>query len=415
VVGMAEGELARDVRHLVWISGVSWDGHPGSDRLMGSAMTRYGNILWVDPPVSPLALVRRRSGEARTVKPVISVISDRIIRLTPVALPGLTRPLVRLTTAILLRAQIRWALRRTGIRPFAVVASHLENVLYGWDNGVVRVLYGTDDYVSGAGLMGLSAGRLKTLERLALARADVVIAISSQLARRWSALGANPILIPNGCSPAQGSAETLPSAVRDLKAPVIGLFGQLSERIDFDLLDAIVEAGFSLLLVGPRDPRWETQRFATLIARPNVYYAGSVALEEMPSYLAAIDVGITPYQDSPFNRASFPLKTLEYLGAGRPVVSTNLPAARWLCEDLARSDQVDFAEKILTLASSPPKFVAALVRMAGDPKCPRIPNRAPSLARLTESAGEQRRAFAERHSWPRRAEAFAAAIGLTDN
>ena len=43
-----------------------------------------------------------------------------------------------------------------------------------------------------------------------------------------------------------------------------------------------------------------------------------------------MDVGLLPYDFSPFNVGSFPLKTLEYLAAGLPVVATSLPAIRWL-------------------------------------------------------------------------------------
>ncbi|MBI4899196.1 MAG: hypothetical protein HY829_01825, partial [Actinobacteria bacterium] len=35
-----------------------------------------------------------------------------------------------------------------------------------------------------------------------------------------------------------------------------------------------------------------------------------------------LSVGLTPYADSTFNRRSFPLKTLEYLAAGIPVVTS---------------------------------------------------------------------------------------------
>jgi teichuronic acid biosynthesis glycosyltransferase TuaH len=405
--------LTRNIRDLlVWFAGVSWDGIRGSDRHMVSAMTRHVRILWVDPPVSPLTSTRRRFGAARTPRPVIATVDDRITRLTPVALPGLCRPLVRATTAPLVRAQVRWALRRTGVRPFAMVASHLEEVLGGWSDGVANVLYGTDDYVAGAGLMGLSTNRLEVLERRALARADVVVVVSTQLAERWAALGADPVLIPNGCNPNGGSNATPPPAALNLPAPVVGLVGQLSERIDLGILEGIADAGFSLLLVGPRDPRWEPKRFAALVAHPRVDYVGPVSAEAVPSYLAIVDVGITPYRDSPFNRASFPLKTLEYLGAGRPAVSTYLPAARWLCEDLARSDQAAFAEQILALADGPGEFIAALRRMEGDPANLASSRRRSERIGVDPSIADHCRGFAERHSWLRRADTFAAAIGL---
>ena len=43
-----------------------------------------------------------------------------------------------------------------------------------------------------------------------------------------------------------------------------------------------------------------------------------------------MDVGLVPYGMSEFNRWSFPMKALEYLSAGLPVVSTSLPAMQWL-------------------------------------------------------------------------------------
>ena len=404
--------MTQVTRHLVWFAGVSWDAIRGTDRHMVSAMTRYADILWVDPPVSLLTSAQNRFGVARTLKPLISVVDRRVTWLTPMGLPGLSRPLVRATTAPLVRAQMHWASRRTDIQPLAVVASHLEDVLGRWGDGVINVLYGTDDFVAGAELMGLSAHRLRMLERRAVAKADVVVVVSPELAARWAALGAEPVLIPNGCHLACGSAESLPSTVRDLPPPVIGLVGQLNERIDLDIVNRIAEAGFSLLLVGPRDPRWEPQRFAMLIARPRVLYVGPVPAEAVPSYLAAIDVGVTPYGDSPFNRASSPLKTLEYLGAGRPVVSTDLPAARWLREDLAHSDQAAVAEQMLALAGGPAEFVAALRHVAGDPRSSASATCQPDRKVPGPSISDHCRAFAERHSWSHRAETFAAAIGL---
>ncbi len=395
--------MTANTHHLVWMAGVPWDGIRGTDWHMATAMTRHGRILWVDPPISPLTPARLRGEIGRTVRPLLSHVGDRVVRLTPAALPGMSRPWVRSTTAPLVRSQVRWALRKTGTRPWCVVATHLDGVLGFWGDGVVNALYATDDYVAGADLMGLSADRLRAQERRALAWADLVAAVSPQLVERWASFGTSPVLIPNGCYPANTSEHASPAVALALPRPIVGLVGRLSERIDLNVLETIADAGFSLLLVGPHDPRWEPQRFAALIARPLVHYAGRVPAEAVPAYLAAMDVGVTPYQDSPFNRASFPLKTLEYLGAGRPVVCTDLPAARWLRDDLAQSGQAAAADQILAIASDRSAFVAALRRTAGGPRKPAVADR--------ECAIDGRcRAFAARHSWWSRADAFAAAI-----
>jgi teichuronic acid biosynthesis glycosyltransferase TuaH len=349
--------------------------------------------------ITPARLTGRVTGG---IVPSLSAPAPGVTRLTTVALPGLTRPGVRATTAPLLRAQISWALRRLRVRPSAVVSGYLDDVLGRW-GPAVNVLYCTDDYVAGAGLMGLSADRLRGQERLALARADVLAVVSPTLADHWSALGADPVLIPNGCSDTDPwpYGEAAPTG---LPRPVLGLVGQLSERIDLDILTALSDAGFALLLVGPRDPRWEAERFAELTGRPGVHYTGPVPAASVPAYLAAIDVGITPYTASDFNLASFPLKTLEYLAAGRPVVSTDLPGARWLLEDLARAGPVVTGEppaEIMTLASTPAEFVSAVHRMVPGPG-----------GGKEQARREQCRAFATRHSWARRGDALAAAIGF---
>jgi teichuronic acid biosynthesis glycosyltransferase TuaH len=372
---------------VLWFAGAPWDGIPGTDRRLATALSARRPVLWVDPPVSPVTTADRRAGAGRLPVPRLSDVDSGITRVTTVALPGLTRPGVRATTAPLLRAQARWALRRLGVRPTAVVATYLDDVLARWD--APGLLYGTDDYVAGAELMGLSAERLRAQERSALRRADVVAAVTPQLANRWTALGARVEVLPNGCLP----VDPAPPALTDLAGPVVGVVGQLSDRIDLALLEAVADTGLTLLLVGPHDERFEPGRFAALAARPNVRHVGRVSAAALPGYLATIDVGLTPYRDSAFNRASFPLKTLEYLAAGIPAVSTALPAARWLRDDLRRTGEPR-PDDLIAVATGPAGVVAAAGRLAA----------APSVAGRC-------RAFAARHTWDRRAEAL---VGLID-
>ena len=97
-------------------------------------------------------------------------------------------------------------------------------------------------------------------------------------------------------------------------------------------------------------------------------------------------VGLLPYGDTAFNRGSFPLKTLEYLAAGRGVVATNLPTIRWLATDL------------ITTASDPLGFADAVDRAVATP--------------LTPELVQRRRDYAAGHSWDRRAEQLMSLMGL---
>jgi teichuronic acid biosynthesis glycosyltransferase TuaH len=158
--------------------------------------------------------------------------------------------------------------------------------------------------------------------------------------------------------------------------------GQFNARLDVDCLEAVAATGASLLLVGPRYDRDSTfsHRFDKLIARPNVQWIDRRPIDEMPSFIAALKVGLTPYSDNEFNRASFPLKTLEYLSAGIAVVSTELPATQML-------DQ-----KLLSVARSPSAFAAATCEALSQ-----APNNA---------AVHRRREYAQLHSWDARAAQF---------
>jgi teichuronic acid biosynthesis glycosyltransferase TuaH len=79
-----------------------------------------------------------------------------------------------------------------------------------------------------------------------------------------------------------------------------------------------------------------------------VTWLGELPYTELPARLASVGVGLTPYADTEFNRSSFPLKTLEYIASGLPVVSTDLPAVRWLDTDLVSiaGSADDFADKV---------------------------------------------------------------------
>jgi teichuronic acid biosynthesis glycosyltransferase TuaH len=356
---------------VLWFAGVAWDAVRGTDQQLASAMSAHADVLYVDPP-RPVHRGRLDRGW-----PPRESLMPGLERLRPRSLPGGYRPGIRRTTPVLLRAQARHAVR--GYRPDVVLATSLDDVLTTVPVAK-RVLVGTDDYVAGAALMGQPPERLAREERRQLTNADVVTAVTPTLAARWEAILGGPVeVVPNGCDVAHYASvddATAPVDVR-LPAPVIGLVGTLSERIDLALLEALARDGLGLLLVGPRRPSFEPVRFEQLVALPNVHWAGPQPYDALPGYLRLVDVGVTPYVDDDFNRASNPLKTLEYLAAGRPVVSTPLPAAVALGTDLVR------------LAQSPEQFVQAV--------------RAAAVHAHDADLVRARRAFATRHSWTARA------------
>jgi beta-glucosidase/6-phospho-beta-glucosidase/beta-galactosidase/glycosyltransferase involved in cell wall biosynthesis len=110
---------------------------------------------------------------------------------------------------------------------------------------------------------------------------------------------------------------------RPHERPVAGYVGVVDERLDVHLLHDLAERlpDWTLRIVGPVakiDP-------AELPHTANVEYLGLTPYEELPAVMAGLDVALMPFALNAATRSISPTKTLEYLAAGLPVVSTRVP------------------------------------------------------------------------------------------
>ena len=365
---------------VVWLAGMRWDGQEGTEVRLARALGRHVDVLWFDPVASWVASRRGlRAAPGRTT------IAPGVTRVATVGFPGVTRPGLSVVAQRRLWAEVSASLRGTG-RPASAVL--LSDPTGGFPRGldVPRVLFVTDDWPAGARMMGVPSRHLERHEHRNATRATAVTAVSPELARTLAArTGVDVTVVANGCEPHPQRVEAVSL---EAPAPRAGLMGTINERLDLDILEAVADRSVELVLVGPLTARSAEfrSRFEALVARPNVWWEGACAAAEVPAHLAAMSVGLTPYADNPFNRGSFPLKTLEYLAAGLSVVSTTLPANAWLGTDLVQE------------AATPDAFADAVAR---------------SLARHTDDTdADRRRRFAHGHTWDARAVELLRLIGL---
>jgi len=119
-------------------------------------------------------------------------------------------------------------------------------------------------------------------------------------------------------------APRIPGAMAALPGPRIGYAGALAEWIDFDVL-AAVAAAFPhavLVLVGPAVGA-RAQAEALVAAHANARWMGAVPHDELPHWVAAMDVCLIPFRSTPLTRGVNPNKLWEYLALGKPVVATD--------------------------------------------------------------------------------------------
>ncbi len=382
---MGEG-MAWD-RLIVLCAAVRWNGVKMQDRQMAEHLIRHAPVLYVDPPLSHLSRLRDPAAAADLQRPRLRVLGPRLAHLTPLAPPRPTHPAVMPFAAWVVRRQLAHAVRALGGRVQALVTQWLFLDAYGACGERRRVYSWSDDPVGGAALWGHSAARLAAAEARLARASDLTVAVTEGATRRLRARGVAAVHLPNGCDTGLFHGIDSVEPARDvlLEPPIAAVVGHFNARTDLALLEAVVDAGMSLLLIGPRDPVFEPRRVAGLLARPRVLALGPRPYEALPAYLRLVDVGLVPYRLSEFNLWSFPMKTLEYLAAGVPVVATPLPAIRDLGTDL------------IELAADPREFAAAALTQAG-------------LARRRDLV-LRRRAFAAGRSWADRAERLVRLLG----
>lgn len=176
----------------------------------------------------------------------------------------------------------------------------------------------------------------------ALHIADRVWTGTASLADRLSGAHAHVRFIPCGvegerfANPEADETARAQSELRSLfnaedrngnaSGPLAGYFGALNERVRVDLIEALLAESWNVLLIGP-----SSSRMAPLPKNPGLRAIGPRPYASLPAYLACMDLALIPYDTQGPHRFLYPVKALEYLAGGKPVLSTPLPdVARFL-------------------------------------------------------------------------------------
>jgi glycosyltransferase involved in cell wall biosynthesis len=182
------------------------------------------------------------------------------------------------------------------------------------------VYYCVDDY---AALPHVNAVEVAAMDDGLSQRADLLFAVSTKLVATKQQKSRNVVYSPHGVDAehfgrAANQAEPVAEGVRDILHPVIGFFGPLDVKVDFDLLEylATQRPQWSILLIGNI-----VSDISHLLRLPNIHAVGAVKYENLPEWARAFDVCIIPFIPGVLMDSVNPLKLKEYLAMGRPVVT----------------------------------------------------------------------------------------------
>ncbi len=169
---------------------------------------------------------------------------------------------------------------------------------------------------------------LRQREAGLLARADLVFAGGRSLYEARKERHRNVHLFASGVE-VEHFAQALSPALRiapeiaALPRPVLGYYGVIDERMDLELLSGLASRhpDWSIALVGPVT-KLEPEQLPTA---PNLHYLGPRSYAELPSFLKGFDACLMPFAMNEATRFISPTKTLEYMAAHKPIISTPVP------------------------------------------------------------------------------------------
>lgn len=308
------------------------------------------------------ALASRDTGRRQPLP--FQVVSPKILP------PRGTPPLDRLNRAWLAR-QLRACVRDPGrtVLWLRYPTPEVVDLVASGDFGVV-VYEQVDDHRNGPGITRRLGRRFEAAEHCLLTHTDLVFVSSEPLRDRLAARHHNVVLAP-AAAVDDGLFEAGSTAVPSPRLAVYA--GSMVDfRFDARLVAEVARRlpAWRFLLVGPAD-RLVRRRLAGL---PNVHLADPRPAQEIPALLSSAAVCLMPYPLDAFTHTLFPVKLVEYLAAGRPVVSVPLQAARAF-------------DDVVELADGPEAYAAAIEHSA---EIDTTEHRAERMRRVRSFSWEQR-------------------------
>ena len=171
-----------------------------------------------------------------------------------------------------------------------------------------------------------------SMEDELLRRCNVTIVTQESLLPRRQKICPQTFCIPNGAdtelfAKIAGDESPIPSIIDRIPRPRLGFVGHIQYWVDLNLIGYIARnrPDWSIVLIGPIHPLADA---ADIKGLPNVHLIGKQPQSEIPRLLKGIDVSLNPYKPDDVAKHASPLKLYEYLAAGKPVVSTDMPEAR---------------------------------------------------------------------------------------
>ena len=280
-------------------------------------------------------------------------VRDNLWVWSPLAWPAHQRPLVRKLNRWLVRGGLAIWLRWLRLRPDLLWTYNPMSTEVLELSRFRTVVYHCVDDIKAA--PGMPTDLIERVEVQLVRRADVVFATAPKLAEDRRGHNRNTVYLSNVAdyahfAKARDPHTRVPDDLAGIREPRIGFVGAISGyKLDFALLRqlALAHPDWSVVLIGEIGEGDPATNVSALSGLPNLHLLGPKPYAALPEYLKGFRVGLLPNVLNDYTASMFPMKFFEYLAAGLPVVSVDLPALR---------EHADVA----SLAETPCAFIEAV-------------------------------------------------------
>ena len=324
--------------------GNQWDiTRPLSSRHIVTRLANGGKVLWINPLPLVLPSLKGVSSNKGLQNRILAKLKTHtkllkkygnVTVLSPFYIPIYHHNVFQSINALLLREQARISAKAILGDDYIVYATSTYAVLDALD--IVKghkLIFHYADLISA--LRALPDEKRPEFQRkdvMVNAVSDLILCSSRTIMRNLEALlpsNAKLRYFPHGVDwhlfHTNNGPPKMISEMEGIPKPIIGYFGSLTDANDKEAIRFCAEKRpeWSFVLIG--DVKGD---YTGLNGFPNIYFLGKKQHTEIPHYGRYFDVGLLNWRPHDWIKNCFPLKSLEYLALGIPIVSTPINEIR---------------------------------------------------------------------------------------
>ncbi|MGC1630659.1 MAG: glycosyltransferase [Gelidibacter sp.] len=169
-----------------------------------------------------------------------------------------------------------------------------------------------------------ASNTIRNQEKTLLEQADIVFTGGKSLYEAKSKQALNVYCFPSSVDETHFKSPnddiSIPSDIKNIAQPIVGYIGVIDERIDLELIasTAMQKPEISFVMIGPIAKIEEHD----LPRAENIHYLGMKSYGELPHYLKVFKIAMMPFALNEATEYISPTKTLEYMAANKPIIST---------------------------------------------------------------------------------------------